>query len=102
MQTDPLSVLWFIKYLIDHNLKRPDKKQLRLLSFWTNLSEKKLNDWFSKTYQNYIRKNDQKSAHKKLAERAIKIGRQLRRPNSLKISRSSIKSNKSSPYERKS
>ncbi|CAJ0626227.1 11248_t:CDS:2 [Entrophospora sp. SA101] len=30
MQTDPLSVLWFIKYLIDHNLKRPDKRTKNL------------------------------------------------------------------------
>nr|CAG8620160.1 10741_t:CDS:1 [Entrophospora candida]CAG8627819.1 1831_t:CDS:1 [Entrophospora candida] len=102
-QTDPYFDLLFIKYLLDNNLERPDKKRLRLLTFWTNLSEKTLNTRFSKKHRYYIKNYDQKSAREKLTERAIKICKQLRRPNSLKTSESSIKSksnNRNSPYKR--
>ncbi|EXX79282.1 hypothetical protein RirG_007140 [Rhizophagus irregularis DAOM 197198w] len=82
---DPMAVLWFIKYLIDHKLEKPNKKHRFLLSLWTNVPEHDIDRWFIRTMSNYVKKlNDAEKAREKLKERAINTTRQLRKPNSLK------------------
>ncbi|PKY47043.1 hypothetical protein RhiirA4_462108 [Rhizophagus irregularis] len=82
---DPLAVLWFIKYLIDHKLEKPNKKHRFLLSLWTNVPEHDIDRWFIRTMSNYVKKlNNAEKVREKLKERAINTTRQLRKPNSLK------------------
>ncbi|CAG8608823.1 3009_t:CDS:2 [Gigaspora margarita] len=95
-QMDPLATLWFIKYLIDHDLRKPDKNNRNLLSLLTNIPEHDVDRWFIRTNQNYIKLNDKKTAREKLNERAKTTSKQLRRPSSLKACGSS--STRGSPY----
>ncbi|CAG8555731.1 25656_t:CDS:2, partial [Gigaspora rosea] len=88
-QMDPLATLWFIKYLIDHDLRKPDKNNRNLLSLLTNIPEHDIDRWFIRTNQNYIKSNDKKTARERLNERAKTTSKQLRRPNSLKAGGSS-------------
>nr|QAB33265.1 HD1-like protein [Racocetra castanea] len=95
-QMNPLATLWFIKYLIDHDLCKPDKNNRHLLSLLTNVPEHDIDRWFIRTNQNYIKSNDKKIAREKLIERAKTTSKQLRRPSSLKTSGSN--STRGSPY----
>ncbi|CAG8828346.1 15696_t:CDS:2, partial [Racocetra persica] len=95
-QMNPLATLWFIKYLIDHDLCKPDKNNRHLLSLLTNVPEHDIDRWFIRTNQNYIKSNDKKIAREKLNERAKTTSKQLRRSNSLKTSGSN--STRGSPY----
>ncbi|CAG8832676.1 8855_t:CDS:2, partial [Cetraspora pellucida] len=95
-QMNPLATLWFIKYLVDHDLCKPDKNNRHLLSLLTNIPEHDIDRWFIRTNQNYIKSNDKKIAREKLNERAKTTSKQLRRPNSLKTNGSN--STRGSPY----
>ncbi|RIA90684.1 hypothetical protein C1645_848889 [Glomus cerebriforme] len=99
---DPMAVLWFIKYLIDHKLEKPNKKHRYLLSLWTNVPEHDIDRWFIRTMGNYVKLNNAEKAVEKLKERAINTTRQLRKPNSLRTSGESRKavSKRNLPYER--
>nr|AMM02534.1 HD1-like protein [Rhizophagus irregularis] len=100
---DPMAVLWFIKYLIDHKLEKPNKKHRFLLSLWTNVPEHDIDRWFIRTMSNYVKKlNDAEKAREKLKERAINTTRQLRKPNSLKTNSESqqVIPQRNSPYKR--
>nr|AMM02537.1 HD1-like protein [Rhizophagus clarus]AMP19729.1 HD1-like protein [Rhizophagus clarus] len=100
---DPMAVLWFIKYLIDHKLEKPNKKHRFLLSLWTNVPEHDIDRWFIRTMGNYVKKlNDVEKTREKLKERAINTTRQLRKPNSFKTNSESRQatSQRNSPYKR--
>nr|QAB33271.1 HD1-like protein [Glomus macrocarpum] len=77
-KTDPMSTLWFIKYLLDNNLQKPDKNQRNLLSLWTNMVLHDVNRWFIRTNNNYVKNNEKETARKKLTERAKITSKQLR------------------------
>ncbi|CAG8594173.1 9982_t:CDS:1 [Acaulospora colombiana] len=76
---DPFATLWCIKYLLDNNLQKPNKKQRYLLSLWTNVPVHDIDRWFIRTNINYIKTNDEGTARKRLSERAKTISKQLRR-----------------------
>nr|AMM02518.1 HD1-like protein [Rhizophagus irregularis]AMM02519.1 HD1-like protein [Rhizophagus irregularis]AMM02520.1 HD1-like protein [Rhizophagus irregularis] len=100
---DPMAVLWFIKYLIDHKLEKPNKKHRFLLSLWTNVPEHDIDRWFIRTMSNYVKKlNNAEKVREKLKERAINTTRQLRKPNSLKTNSESrqVIPQRNSPYKR--
>ncbi|CAB4485166.1 hypothetical protein RhiirA1_464641 [Rhizophagus irregularis] len=100
---DPIAILWFIKYLIDHKLEKPNKRHRFLLSLWTNVPEHDIDRWFIRTMSNYVKKlNDAEKAREKLKERAINTTRQLRKPNSLKTNSESrqVIPQRNSPYKR--
>lgn len=100
---DPMAVLWFIKYLIDHKLEKPNKKHRFLLSLWTNVPEHDIDRWFIRTMGNYVKKlNNAEKVREKLKERAINTTRQLRKPNSLKTNSESrqVIPQRNSPYKR--
>nr|AMM02509.1 HD1-like protein [Rhizophagus irregularis] len=100
---DPMAVLWFIKYLIDHKLEKPNKKHRFLLSLWTNVPEHDIDRWFIRTMSNYVKKlNNVEKVREKLEERAINTTRQLRKPNSLKTNNESrhVIPQRNSPYKR--
>jgi hypothetical protein len=100
---DPMAVLWFIKYLIDHKHEKPNKKHRFLLSLWTNVPEHDIDRWFIRTMSNYVKKlNDAEKAREKLKERAINTTRQLRKPNSLKTNSESRQAipQRNPPYKR--
>nr|AMM02516.1 HD1-like protein [Rhizophagus irregularis] len=100
---DPMAVLWFIKYLIDHKLEKPNKKHRFLLSLWTDVPEHDIDRWFIRTMSNYVKKlNNAEKVREKLKERAINTTRQLRKPNSLKTNSESrqVIPQRNSPYKR--
>ncbi|RHZ44982.1 hypothetical protein Glove_701g15 [Diversispora epigaea] len=96
-QTDPFSTMWFIKYLLDNDLQRPDKKQRNWLSLWTNMMLHDVNRWFIRTNNNYIKKNEKETARKKLTERAKITSKQLR--NTFKA-KNKMSSKRSQPYDK--
>ena len=99
---NPMAVLWFIKYLIDHNLEKPSKKHRHLLSLWTSVPEHDIDRWFIRTMSNYVKKlNDVEKSRDKLNDRAINTTRQLRKPNSLNSLRTSSETRQRNlPYQR--
>ncbi|CAG8600173.1 11813_t:CDS:1 [Acaulospora morrowiae] len=82
-QIDPFATMWCIKYLIDNKLQKPNKQQRYLLSLWTNVPVHDIDRWFIRTNINYIKTNDEKTARKKLSERAKTISKQLRKRGSI-------------------
>ncbi|CAG8481871.1 1743_t:CDS:1 [Diversispora eburnea] len=99
-KTDPMATLWFIKYLLDNDLQRPDKKQRNWLSLWTNMMLHDVNRWFIRTNNNYIKKNEKETARKKLTERAKITSKQLRNTFKACDSKNKMSSKRSQPYDK--
>ncbi|KAG9290149.1 hypothetical protein G9A89_010455 [Geosiphon pyriformis] len=90
---DPETTLWLIKYLLDNNLRKPDKKQRYLLSLWTHVSEQDIDRWYIRTSLNYLKKTETEKAHEALLYRAIKYGRQLGKARITKLTGTQSTSN---------
>ncbi|CAG8515271.1 1008_t:CDS:1 [Ambispora leptoticha] len=74
---DPEATLWLIKYLLDNDFEKPNKKYRSLLSQWTNIPEEGLVGWYKRTNHNYLKEKVDQKTRDGLIDRALKYGRQI-------------------------